>query len=124
MRGYSFLIDSGKKLELSDVVDDEDDFYKILSDELYKNVTGDMMIMAGEYYIDVDDFDAPAAMNECLDNGRYGWVLDPQGVTFPDEILTVAADGRMKVSELSGKDRKSSEGSSAGSKKKNADHAG
>ena len=77
MRGYSFLIDSGKKLELSDVVDDEDDFYKILSDELYKNVTGDMMIMAGEYYIDVDDFDAPAAMNECLDNGRYGWVLDP-----------------------------------------------
>lgn len=43
---------------------------------------------------------------------------------YPDEILTVAADGRMKVSELSGKDRKSSEGSSDGSKKQNADHEG
>ena len=82
MRGYSFHIDSGKKLELSDVIDDEDAFYKILSDELYKNVTKDMMIITGEFDIGVDDFDAPAAMNECLSDGRYGWVLDPQGVTF------------------------------------------
>ncbi len=82
MRGYSFLIDSGKKLELSDVINDEDAFYKLLSDELYKNVTEVMMIMTEEFNIGVDDFDAPSAVTECISNGRYGWVLDPQGVTF------------------------------------------
>lgn len=82
MRGYSFLIDSGKKLELSDVIDDEDAFYRILSDELYKNVTEVMMIMSGEFDIDVDEFDAESAVSECISDDRYGWVLDPQGVTF------------------------------------------
>lgn len=82
MRGHSFLIDTGKELKLSDIVDDEDAFYKMLSDELYKNVTEVMMIMVGEFDISVDDFDASSAINECLNDNRYGWVLDPQGVTF------------------------------------------
>ena len=82
MRGYSFLTDSGKKLELSDIVTDEDRFYELLSDELHKNVTEDMMIISGEYDISADDFDAPSVIKQCLDEKRYGWVLDPQGVTF------------------------------------------
>ncbi len=82
MRGYSFLIDSGEKLELSDIVTDEDRFYKLLSEELHKNVMESMMIMAGEFNIDAGEFDAKSAISECLKDDRYGWVLDPQGVTF------------------------------------------
>ena len=82
IRGYSFLIDSGEKLELSDIVEDEDGFYELLADELYNNVMEDMTIMAGEFNIDVDAFDAESAISDCLKDNRYGWVLDPQGVTF------------------------------------------
>ena len=82
MRGYSFYADSGEKIALSDIVTDEDRFYEILSEELHKNVMENMMIIAGEYNLSVDAFDAGSAIRQCMSDNRYGWVLDPQGVTF------------------------------------------
>lgn len=80
MRGRSYDTATGKELKITDVVKDEDGFYKLLSKSLYYTVMKDMMIYAAD--IDMADFDSDAAMRECLDKGRYGWVLDPQGVTF------------------------------------------
>ena len=97
MRGHSFVIDSGKELELDDVVTDEDAFKKLLADELHDVVTHDMTIYAGEEY--TDDFDAEAVLDECMKKNRYGWVLDPQGVTFWFENVN-AVIGRVCVSVL------------------------
>ena len=82
IRGHSFRIDSGEELKLSDVIDDEKAFYENLSEKLHNKVMDDMRIMAGEFDLDIADFDAASAISECLNDGRYGWVLDPQGVTF------------------------------------------
>ena len=82
IRGYSFLTDSGKRLDLSDIVTDESAFYEMLENELRKNVMEDMVLLVGEADISDDSFDPAAALTECINDGRYGWVLDPQGITF------------------------------------------
>lgn len=102
MRGYTFLTDSGKELELSDVVKDETAFYKLLSKELYTVVMKDMRLYAAD--IDIADFDADSAMQDCIDNQRYGWVLDPQGVTFWFENVN-AMIGHVCVSVLFSADK-------------------
>ncbi|MCR5735058.1 MAG: hypothetical protein K6G22_10670 [Lachnospiraceae bacterium] len=78
--GYTFLMDSGEQLELSDIVDDEDAFYDMLERELSVLVTNHQMVYMGDY--DIDLVDVRPAMDERLDEHRYSWVLDPQGLTF------------------------------------------
>ena len=82
MRGHSFLVDTGEEIKLSDIIDDEDAFYELLAERLYLAVTEKQMIVAGEYDIDIDKFDAESVISRCLKENTYGWVLDPQGVTF------------------------------------------
>ena len=80
MSGHTYDVKTGRELSLSDIVDDEKAFYDILEKAVHDAVMRDMILYAGTR--DVEDFDAGPAIEECIKEGRYGWVLDPQGVTF------------------------------------------
>ncbi len=78
-RGYSYLTDSGKELELSDIVDDEEEFFNRLANILSVEVTNKMMVITDEF---MEPEDMREDLKNLLDSGEYGWVVDPQGVTF------------------------------------------
>ena len=79
-RGRSYLMESGKELELSDIVDVEKAFYDLLARELSAVVTIKMRAYTGDY--NMEPVDSSSDMKYRIDRGEYGWVLDPQGVTF------------------------------------------
>ncbi|MCR5356845.1 MAG: hypothetical protein K6E63_05505, partial [Lachnospiraceae bacterium] len=88
MRGHSYLIGSGKELELSDIVDDMDAFYDLLADKVTGAVRENMKMYDPD--LDVGKIDARGGMEDCIDKGNYGWVLDPQGLSFWFENINAA----------------------------------
>ncbi|MCR4740928.1 MAG: hypothetical protein K5886_11810 [Lachnospiraceae bacterium] len=80
VRGYSYDMGSGKKLQLKDIVKDEKAFYDTLAGELSYVVTRKMITYTGEN--DMELIDCSESMEECIREDRAGWVVDPQGITF------------------------------------------
>ena len=80
MTAHTYSMDTGEELALSDVVDDEDAFYKLLARELEACFMREMMLYGND--TDGDSFDGEKELKSLLDAGRYSWVLDPQGITY------------------------------------------
>lgn len=78
---HSYYVESGKEIELSDIVADEDAFYAILSEKVKAVVDDDLFIYMGEYSNkDAEDF--VEEIKDSLEDGKCSFTLDPQGVTF------------------------------------------
>lgn len=78
---HSYYVESGKEIELSDIVADEDAFYAILSEKVKAVVDDDLYIYMGEYSNkDAEDF--VEEIKDSLEDGKCSFTLDPQGVTF------------------------------------------
>lgn len=78
---HSYYVESGKEIELSDIVADEDAFYTILSEKVKVVVDDDLFIYMGEYSNkDAEDF--VEEIKDSLEDGKCSFTLDPQGVTF------------------------------------------
>lgn len=88
MRGHTYLADSGRELQLSDIVADENALYDLLAEFLSYSLTKKMMIFAGDN--DMELIECKEAMEECFESDRAGWVLDPQGLTFWFEDINAA----------------------------------
>lgn len=78
---HSYYVESGKEIELSDIVADEDAFYAILSEKVKAVVDNDLYSYMGEYSNkDAEDF--VEEIKDSLEDGKCSFTLDPQGVTF------------------------------------------
>ena len=78
--GHSYLTENGKELELTDIVDDMDAFYDLLAGSVNDVVRKNMKLYDPD--LDISTIDARGGMEDCISEGRYSWVLDPQGVSF------------------------------------------
>ena len=105
MRGHTFLIESGQELKLSDVIDDESAFYRMLSDKLYHKVMDDVKILSEEYDISLGDFDSAKVIKRCISDGTYGWALDPQGVTLWFDSIGFELIGHASATVLFSEDK-------------------
>jgi hypothetical protein len=77
----TYSVDSGKEIELSDIVSDEDAFFDLLAAKLKEKVDEDMNDYMGEpSNLDLDGF--KDRIKKSLDFEDGSWTLDPQGISF------------------------------------------
>ena len=78
---HSYYVDSGKEIELKDIIADEDAFYDALSEKVKKNIDEEFSGYMGEPS-SLDKEGVKDRIKTCWSSGRCTWTLDPQGVTF------------------------------------------
>lgn len=78
---HSYYVDSGKEIELTDIIADEDAFYDLLAAKVKEKVDEDLNDYMGESSkLDINEFKARIKKSLDLEDGV--WTLDPQGITF------------------------------------------
>lgn len=78
---HSYYVESGKEIELTDIIVDEEAFFDLLAAKVKENVDEDLNDYIGEpSNIDINGFKERIKKSLDLEDGV--WTLDPQGITF------------------------------------------
>ena len=80
-KGHTFDVASGKELELSDIVEDEDALYEYLAKKGKPIIEKEMADFYGLSQ-EQDVSELTDRLKEYLEKGQGSWVLDPQGLSF------------------------------------------
>ena len=89
---HSYHTDSGKEIEFSEVVADEDAFYDLMTDKVYEYVS---YAFKNRYMddIELDKDKLKGDLKEYMKSGKLAWTLDNQGVSFYLDAYTSLPEG-------------------------------
>ena len=89
---HNYHTGSGKEIEFSEVVADEDAFYDLMSDKVYSYAS---YAFKNKYMddIDLDKDKVKDDLKEYMKTGKLAWTLDSQGVSFYINAYTMLAEG-------------------------------